>query len=353
MKKKILNSPKKILIIAPSWVGDMVMAQALFKILKQEHSGVLIDVLASSYLHPLLQRMTHVNHCIELPFSHGALNLLDRYRLGRSLRKEHYDWAIILPNSFKSALIPFWAKIPRRTGWRGEMRYGVVNDLRILHKSQFPQMLERFLALGLNAKQNLPIKNIKRPLPALQTSKRHCQNTLRTLNLTELTTNAKPILALCPGAEYGPAKRWSMEHFATVAKVKNTEGWCVLLLGGHKDKTIAEAIQKATGDVCINLAGKTGLDEVVDLLALATAIITNDSGLMHIAAALNKSMIALYGSSSPKFTPPLSENATILSLHLPCSPCFQRTCPFGHTRCLQDLKVDVVLETLHKIVKRN
>lgn len=353
MKTKIYNPPRKILIIAPSWVGDMVMAQALFKILKQQHSGVLIDVLANSYLHPLIHRMPHVNRCIELPFSHGALNLLGRYRLGRSLRKEHYNQAIILPNSFKSALIPYWAKIPRRTGWRSEMRYGVINDLRILDKLKFPRMLERFLALGLDAKQILPAKNIKRPVPKLQTSKRHCQSTLKYLNLTELKKNSKPILALCPGAEYGPAKRWPIEHFATVAKIKNAEGWQVLLLGGHKDKVVADAIQNASNNVCVNLAGKTALDEVVDLLALATVIITNDSGLMHIAAALNQPMIAIYGSSSPKFTPPLSENATLLSLHLPCSPCFQRTCPFGHTRCLQDLKVAVVLETLDKIVKSN
>jgi heptosyltransferase-2 len=273
---------------------------------------------------------------------HGKLDLYKRYLFGKSLRNENYTQAIVLPNSFKSALIPFWAKIPLRTGWRGEMRYGLLNDMRILDEVKLPRMVQRFAALAFHAQESLPKKNL--PLPKL-TVKEHLYDAIYpkfNLNTT------KPILALCPGAEYGEAKRWSAEYFAEVANNKLNAGWQVWLFGSKKDYPITDAIQQLTKNACSNFAGKTSLDEATVLLSLAQMVISNDTGLMHIAAALQRPLIVIYGSSSPRFTPPLSKNVKILSLNLACSPCFKRICPLKQNRyhCLTNLKPQMVLDAL-------
>jgi heptosyltransferase-2 len=330
-----------ILIVGPAWVGDMVMAQCLFKLLKREQSGVTIDVLAPSSSLPLLSRMPEVANTIVMPLGHGRMGFLERYRLGKTLRNHKYDQAIVLPNSWKSALIPWFARIPVRTGWRGEMRYGLLNDCRVLDKKRYPLMIERFMALGL-----LPDTTIATPypIPSLQTS--HDEQ-VKALSKHQLSVNA-PIVALCPGAEFGPAKRWPEEHYAAVAKAKIAEGWIVWILGSPKDNEVAEKIKQLAGERCINLAGKTTLEEAIDLLALSTSVITNDSGLMHIAAALHKPLIALYGPTSPAFTPPLDEHAKILSLKLDCQPCFKRVCPLGHHKCMVELEPQPVIDIVSK-----
>lgn len=340
MSATTLN-PKKILIVAPAWVGDLIMAEALFSLIKNSNPNILIDVLANKNLHPLLQRMAEVNRTISLPFKHGEFNLLQRIKIGRSLIKEKYEQAIVLPNSFKSALIPWFANIPKRTGFRGEMRYGLLNDLRVLDKNKLPLMLERFLALGITKDAKLKEKLI---YPKITIDENKITKTLAKLKLN-LDKN-RPLLALCPGAEYGPAKRWPTEYFAKIAKTKANENWQIMILGGSADQNVAAKIQQLSDNVCLDLTGKTDLGEVCDLLALANTAITNDSGLMHIAAALNIPLIAIFGSSSPKFTPPLSSKAKILSLNLPCSPCFERQCPLEHTNCLNDLKPQMVLDML-------
>jgi heptosyltransferase-2 len=357
------NTTNKILIIGPSWVGDTVMAQCLFKILKQQNPDVQIDVLAQKFLHPLLERMPEINKSIELNVKHGELGLKKRYRLAKTLRNENYSQAIILPNSLKSALIPWLAKIPEKTGWRGEWRYGLLNDLRILDKKQYPLMIERFMALGLPFDAELPEEY---PFPKLAIDKSIALNTTavipakagiqktamdpRSTSLvgddTSQMSQPKPILALCPGAEYGQAKRWPTEYFAEVANTKLNENWQVWLFGGNKDVEIGEIIQNKTQQRCANLIGKTNLGEAIDLLSLADFAITNDSGLMHIAAALDLSIIAIYGSSSPTFTPPLSNKTKILTSKISCSPCFKRKCKFGHYKCLHETTPDQVLKLL-------
>ncbi len=321
--------PHKILIIGPAWVGDMVMAQCLFKLLKR--ADVIIDVLAPAWCLPLLARMPEVSEAIVMPVGHGQLDLIGRYRLGKSLRKNKYDQAIVLPNSFKSALIPWFARIPIRTGWRGEMRYGLLNDCRILDKKRYPLMIERFMALGTDKiPENYPV-------PSLQTSS---DQQAKALAKHGMKFPEVPVLAICPGAEYGPAKRWPEEHYATVANAKLAEGWQVWIFGSPKDSDVAATIMQLTHDRCVNFAGKTTLEEAIDLLALSTSVITNDSGLMHIAAALNKPLIALYGPTTPAFTPPLSAKAKTLSLNLPCQPCFKRICPLEHHNCMKQLMPD-------------
>lgn len=338
-------APNKILIIAPAWVGDMIMAQSLFKIIKQRNPDYHIHVLAGSNLHPLLARMPEVEKIITSPFDHGELRLRDRYRLAVQLRAEHYGEAIVLPNSFKSALIPFLAKIGKRTGWRGEYRYILLNNQRILYASKLPLMVQRFAALGIEAGDKLPEAI---PRPELIISRDSVKATLEKLQLPK---PKKPILAICPGAEYGSAKRWPAEHFAEIAKCKAKEDWDIWLFGGSKDHDVAAEIQKLSGNVCVDLTGKINLGEAADLLSLAKVVITNDTGLMHVAAALDRPIVAIYGSSSPKFTPPLTGKVKILSLGLSCSPCFKRECPLGHLDCLMELKPEIVLKAITEITK--
>ncbi len=138
----------KILVIGPSWVGDMMMSQSLYRTLKAEYPSAEIDVMAPAWCRPLLARMPEVNQALAMPLGHGALALGERRRLGHALRANGYDRAYVLPNSFKSALVPFFANVPQRTGWRGEMRYGLLNDLRVLDKAAFPLMVQRYVALA-------------------------------------------------------------------------------------------------------------------------------------------------------------------------------------------------------------
>lgn len=337
---------EKILIIAPSWVGDVVMSQALLKELRRQNSCAEIDVLAPQYLHPLLLRMPEVHHVFSMPVKHGEFGLAERYAIGKSLRKNSYDRAIILPNSWKSALIPFFAKISVRTGWRGEMRYFLLNDLRVLAAKKIPLMVDRFSALGL--RKNTGKKTLRDDAilhPKLTTTPENIEKVLKKFNLS---LSKAPVIAFCIGAEYGETKRWPADYFAEVARVKYAEGYDIWLLGGEKDRAFAEVVQRNCGDICVDFTGKTDLADVIDLLSLAKAVVTNDTGLMHIAAALDIPLIAIYGSSSSDFTPPLTGKAQILNLKLPCSPCFKRKCPLGHLKCMLDLTPRYVLETLER-----
>ncbi|HEC85735.1 MAG: lipopolysaccharide heptosyltransferase II [Candidatus Parabeggiatoa sp. nov. 2] len=337
--------PSSILIVGPSWVGDMVMAQSLFKVLKREQPKVTIDVLAPTWSEGLLQRMPEVRYIFPHTIEHGQLAWQERRRISQELRSQGYQQAIILPNSWKSALIPFWAKIPRRTGYRGEMRYGLLNDIRKLNKLILRKTVEQFVALGIppNSPFSGPGGNLGQQVPNPRLSPGQVEKVLQRLGLEY---PRQPTLAICPGAEYGPAKQWQPADYVTCAKRKLSEGWKVWIFGSPKDASLGARIQALAGEGCINLCGQTTLPEAVDLLSLMQFVITNDSGLMHVAAALDKPMIAIYGSSNPGMTPPLSNNAHILYLGLKCSPCYQRTCPKKHLKCLRDIKPEQVLDML-------
>jgi len=333
----------KILVIGPAWVGDMVMAQALFKLLKTRDPQVIIDVMAPSWSGPLLARMPEVRQALTMPLGHVKWGWRQRWELGCSLRHENYQQAIVLPNSWKSALVPFVARIPRRTGWLGEWRFGLLNDVRYLNKKRLPLMVQRFLALGIDQDVVME-KDEYRPL--LQVSESSFTDTRTKFNIT---ISDQPIIALCPGAEFGSSKRWPAEHYAEVAKQQHAAGAAVWLFGSAKDQPIAAQIQQATQNKCVDFTGRTSLGEAVDLLSLTSKVVTNDSGLMHIAAALQRPLVVIYGSSSPQFTPPLSDNVKILSLGLSCSPCFQRECPLGHWKCVRDLSPHLVLDALTQL----
>lgn len=327
--------PERILIVGPAWVGDMVMAQSLFMSLKQRQPEAEIDVLAPAWSQPLLARMPQVQRAITLKLGHGQPGLLTRFRLGRSLRRNRYDRAIVLPRSFKSALVPFFAGVKIRSGYRGEMRYGLLNDIRPLDKQLLRQTVQRYVALGCDANESLPRSCV--PNPHLTIDIDNQRRLLHTLGLRI----EKPVIGIMPGAEYGPAKCWPVTNFAKLAASLNDKDMEVWIFGSGKDRAAGEQIV-ATAPQARNLCGQTRLEDVVDLMALTQAVVSNDSGLMHIACASGTEVTGIYGSSDPGYTPPLSENAKVIYLGLACSPCFERTCPLGHTNCLTKISFEFV-----------
>ncbi len=333
----------KILVISPSWVGDCMLMQPMLMRLRQRHPDCLIDVLAPPWTAALLNAMPEIHETIINPFPHGALQLKRRYQLGKQLRAARYDQAIVLPNSWKSALVPFFAHIPLRTGFVGESRYILLNDARKLDKTALPLMVERFAQLAENAQGEIP-----RPLanPKLVIGEAQRNTALLKLNLIP----DQPVAAFCPGAEYGPAKRWPAAYYADIAQRLRQHGYAVWLIGSAKDKPVADEIDRLAGAQCINLCGSTDLGDAIALLSCANLVISNDSGLMHLAAALDRPMLALFGSSSPQFTPPLSAQAQVIKLDIECSPCFKRECPLGHFNCMTQLTPDLVWEKLTQTI---
>ena len=334
--------PQKILIVGPAWIGDMVMAQSLFKLLKQQHPEATIDVLAPGWTFSLLSCMPEVSRAIEMPLKHGELNLRMRYKIAKTLRDNKYDQAIVMQNSFKSALIPWLAKIKKRTGWLGEFRHVVLNDSRRLNKKKYPLMIEQFMALALPPDSPLPEQY---PHPEFNVTKEAQEAVLQKL---KPLWRGRPVLALGAGAAFGPAKRWPENYFAQVANHKITDGWDVWLFGSEGDRALTEKIMELTNHQCENISGRTELSETLAMLSLVSGVVTNDSGLMHMAAALKKPVAVIYGPTSPSFTPPLSPDATILKLDLDCQPCFSRECPLKHHRCMQELTPDYVLNAMRE-----
>lgn len=326
---------QRILIVGPAWVGDMVMAHSLIQMLAQLYDGdVLIDVLGPAWALPLTARMQEVNDSIVSPFAHGELNLRGRLQLAQHVRQRHYQQCIVLPNSLKSALLPFAARIPLRSGFIGEQRYGLLNDIRRLDKAKLPLTVERFCALGLSADAPPP-ESIPRPQLHVDTA-----DVRKAIDRFAVPTSG-PVLALCPGAEYGPSKQWPAEHFAELAVSRIRAGWNVWIFGSAKDASIAAQImtevqaKNASDQQLANLCGLTNLGEAIDLLSHADVVVSNDSGLMHVACAVDAPVVALFGSTTPAMTPPLGEPHLVLEQKLDCRPCFKRSCPLEHLNCLK------------------
>lgn len=343
---RIESQGSKVLVIGPAWVGDMVMTQSLFKTLKLQNPQTEIDVVAPSWSEALLARMPEVRKAIPLVVAHGEIGLRKRWKLGQHLRQSGYARAIVLPRSAKAAISPWVANIPIRTGYLGEHRYGLLNDIRQLKNKGQYRTVDRFVALANEHPHQAKLHGPAIDPPQLDSTPHQQNAAMRSLHLT----TDKPALALCPGAEYGPAKRWPPEHYATVARDHLADGWQIWLLGSGKDRAITQSIaEQAKG--AIDLAGKTSLSQAIDLLGASEAVVSNDSGLMHVAAATGTPLVALYGSSDPEYTPPLSPNAEILYLGLECSPCFKRECPLTHLNCLQNLRPNAVQKALERATK--
>jgi heptosyltransferase-2 len=316
----------RILVVAPSWIGDALMAQPLLARLHEKIAGLRLDAVAPHWVAAVLRRMPEVDEVIATPFRHGSLELGSRWRLGRELKRRGYDQAIVLPNTWKSALVPFFADIPLRSGYVGESRYGLLNLTYKKADSPMPLHYAR-LSEPPGSAPKLPL-----PPPRLRFAPHQVAATVRRFGLEGRYA------ALCPGAEYGPAKRWP--YFRELSERIELP---VVLLGSASDREAAAAVSG------MNLVGKTTLDEAIDLVAGAAFVVTNDSGLMHIAAALGRPQVALFGSSSPEHTPPLSDAARVLWLHVECSPCYQRVCPLGHFRCMREMAVETVLEEIQNL----
>lgn len=321
------------LVIAPQWIGDAVMTEPLLRRLRAR--GERLTVAALPWVAPVYRAMPQVDAVIELPFRHGGLQLRERRTLGRQLRGQ-FENAYVLPNSLKSALLPLLAAVPRRVGYLGEARVGLLTH-RLKNPKDKPPMVAFYSALSGEA-------GVEADRPSLALPDAQVDEVLQRHGLAR---NAYVVMA--PGAEYGPAKRWP--HFGALAAQLDR---AVVLLGSAKEAAECEAIRAQAPDRVRNLAGRTSLAQAFALIAGTGHVVSNDSGLMHVAAAFGVPQVALFGSSSPLHTPPLNARAQVLWLKqdpdyqppLDCAPCFQRECPLGHFRCLQDLDAQRVLALL-------
>ncbi|CAN7492879.1 lipopolysaccharide heptosyltransferase II [Trinickia sp. LjRoot230] len=335
---------RRALVIAPNWIGDALMAQPLFALLRQLHPRIVLDAVAPPWVAPVLERMPDIRDVYPAELAHGKLNLLRRWQLAGDLRDVGYDAAYVLPNSLKSALIPWLAGIRLRIGYTGEHRYGLLN---VRHanppRDERGPMAAHYAALAYAPGANVPDLSERLPTPKLDAD---LNEAVRVSTRFNLDTRV-PLVAFCPGAEYGSAKRWPPEHFAALAQMigQSFPYTQIVALGSNKDAPIAEAIAERA-PLVRNLCGQTSLGEACALISRAGAVVSNDSGLMHVAAALKRPLVAVFGSSDPRHTPPLSDVAKVQWLHLECSPCFARECPLGHLRCLRELSAEQVFDDL-------
>jgi len=336
---------ERILIVAPSWVGDAILAEPLVALLRDPFEDPIVDVLVPPWCAPVFARMRGVRRIVESPFGHGKLDLAARRRLALELAGEGYSHAFVLPNSWKSALVPFFARIPKRVGYRGEARWGLLTDARHLDERAIPRLVDRFAALAVAKGALVPTP----PAPVLVPDQAGRAKAMRALHLR----TDPPVVILCPGAEYGPAKRWPPNQFAELAAMFLHDGLQVWIVGSPNDRVAADAVRNSLGDnvdKVRDLTGRTDLGTAIDLLSLASLVVSNDSGLMHAAAAVGVPVLALFGSSSPVYTPPLSPLAQVARIDIACSPCFKRECPLGHFRCMRELKPPIVYNLARTIL---
>ncbi|MBI1889893.1 MAG: lipopolysaccharide heptosyltransferase II [Burkholderiales bacterium] len=338
----------RTLIISPNWIGDAVISQTLLRQLKTWRPERAIDVLAPKWVAPMWRMVREVDAIIETPFTHGPLQLGERWKFANRLKSRGYVDAYVLPNTFKSALIPWMAGIPRRVGYRGEMRYGLINVMHHVSPQAPRPMVSFYAALAQPPAPAAPLPN-ELPRPTLTVPPEQAQQVEAKFGLDR----SKRLLVMAPGAEFGEAKRWPAAHFAELARVarQTYPDIQIVLLGSGKDKPVCDQIIAAVPHAQ-NLAGVTSLEQAIAVIAQADAVVSNDSGLMNIASALNRPIVAIYGPTDWNNTPPFSEVAEIMSLHLECAPCHQRTCPLGHHNCMKLLTADMVWQPLRPMLER-
>ena len=326
----------RILVVGPSWVGDAVMSQCLLKVLVAREPGVAIDVLAPPAVAAVFGRLPEVNAVLVSPFRHGDFSLRQRISLGRSLAG-HYSAAYVLPGSWKSAIVPFAARVRRRCGYLREARWGLLNEIR-----QLPASVKRKTAIIYQALAEPEVINEPSRLhtPSIDVDTSNRDRLLQSFGLS-----AGSFAAFVPGAEFGPAKRWPARHWIALAERLGRQGLRMVLLGSKNDSPIAMEIAEGRSSI-LDLTGRTRIEDAIDLISASRFVVANDSGLMHIAAAVGCKVVAVYGSTSPADTPALSETARFVSKNLSCSPCRKRTCPLGHLDCLEKLEAAEVMRAL-------
>jgi heptosyltransferase-2 len=344
------SQPLRILVISPNWIGDAVMAQPLLQLLRAAHPDALIDVLAPPAVSPVWRQAVEVAEVLETPFRHGALQLKQRWRYARLLKQRGYAAAYILPNTIKYALIPWLAGIKRRVGYKGESRHGLIN---VMHHDETPPrpMVAFYAALATPrvAAQGAAVRAAL-PRPKLVVSEAQISAVCQRTGIDA----ARPLVAFAPGAEFGGAKRWPARHFAGLARaiLARDPSTQIALLGSPKDQQACAEVAAGMpdGSAVFNLAGATSLAEAIALIAGAAAMVANDSGLLHIASALNRPVVALYGPTDPDHAPPFSDLAASISLRLDCSPCKQRECPLGHQDCMVKMTPELVWKSLRPML---
>ncbi len=336
----------RLLLIAPNWIGDAVMVQPMAALLARQFPQATIDAVATPAIAPVMSAMPEITTVLTMPLVRGSLQLRERWRLAATLRRHAYDRCYVLQNSFKSALAPWLARIPVRVGHRGEARVGLLNVIHDTGSSKDHLMVEHYAQLAVRPGDPLPDDL---PWPILSSNARTRQR-VREVHLANLEGS---FVVLCPGAEYGPAKRWPARHYAALALSirRQWPGMGLVCLGSGKDRGLATEIRTLSGQPVLNLAGETTLEEAIAIIAQANGVVSNDSGLMHVAAALGRPLVAVFGSSDPRHTPPLSSTAQVRWRHLECSPCFARTCPLGHTNCLNGIEPSDVLAALARSIE--
>lgn len=327
--------------MAPQWIGDAVMAQPLVQRLAAR--GERVHALALPAVAPVLRAMPGIEQVLEMPFAHGRLDLRARLRIAQGLRGEGFARAYVLGNNVKARLVPWLARIPERIGWRGEAAGWLLTQA--LQPSPTATRQDMRLHYALLA-GDCDIAALEQP--RLQVAQRQARASADHHGLRQ------PFIALCPGAEYGPAKQWPAEQYTALAALAQTAGWRVALLGSPRERTMATAIAGAlpAGAAPVSdLCGRTSMQQAIELLAAADGVVSNDSGLMHIAAALGRPTVGIYGSTDPRHTPPAAHRSRALWLHLPCSPCFARDCPLGHRNCLRALDASWAWQTLRELMQ--
>ena len=325
---------QKLLIIPQNWLGDIVMSQTLLKKIKSDNPKTSIDILVNSSLKNLVERMPEINKVIILDCNHRELGLFKRLRLAKEIKKSSYDRSIVLSRSLKSSLIPYFAKIPIRTGELGELRYLLINDLKEFSKESRRKTASRYISMYSDNNEKLS----ENYYPSLDSNSENIKNLSEKYDLKK----DKKVIIFAPGAAFGPSKMWPVNKFRELGKKLNND-FKILILGSNNEKSIGNAI--VTNKNMVNLCGKTSIADAVDLMHISKFCVSNDSGLMHLAAATNTKSISIYGSTSPDFTPPLTKNKDIHYKGMSCSPCFEKKCKYGHYNCLVDIHSDDVFKS--------
>lgn len=328
-----------ILVVSPSWVGDFVRNHTLVQVLADRHPGRPIDLLTNPVCQPLGELMPLVRRTWALDAGRGQVQLGQRWRLARQMRWQRYGTAVVVMGSLKAALVPFLAGIPERIGWLGEHRYGLIN--RICRRAD-PQRttIDGYALLGLTADEAKPARwpepHLHVPAPKIEAWK----------DRNGVDGQGQPIIALCPGAN-SEARMWPTEHYAQLARHCRAAGWTVWVLGAAREQAMADEIDRVAGGGCVSFTG-TDLHDCAIQLAAADVVVANDSGLLHLGAALGKPCIALFGPTPPHHTGPLNSNVTYLEIEIECRHCWGTVCPLGHHRCLRDIAPERVFEAVER-----
>ncbi len=334
-----MTSDGGCLVVTPGWVGDVVMCQSLFATLRRRAPDTRLDALAPPWARGLIERMPEVDEVIDLPVGHGRLRPGVQMAVARTVRARRYHQAIVTRRSLKSALVPFLAGVPRRTGVLGESRHFVVNDVRAIDGGSHPSAAVRLAALGMESGTHVELDDV--PWPALTVD----EGRGAALETSLALEGEGLVVGFAPGAAFGPAKRWPLERWGRLAGRLAQRGYRVWVFGSESEAAEGAAIEAEGGHAggVANLCGRTSLADAVDLMGRCDVVVSNDSGLMHVAAASGARVVALFGSTSPINTPPLARDATVIWRQLDCSPCYERECPLGHLRCLREITVDEVV----------